>query len=476
VTASRRLRWSLVGLCVVALAGPATAEAHGIVGRADLPIPVWLFSWAAAIALVVSFVALSSLWMTPQLQQQHPRKLIRLSPVVEWLASLAGVGVFALVVYSGFAGAQVGTVNFSVTFIYVIFWVGLPVASVLFGDMFRALSPWRTCARVLAACIRAVRRDKAASPILHYPTWLGMWPAVAGIIGFAWLELVYPIGLRDQPSTVAALSLGYFVVMLAGMLLFGVQNWGDQADGFGVYFNLLSKLSPIGRDEGGVLYLRRPLSGITGLTLRPGTVAFICTLIGTTTFDGFSNGGIWRNNEPSLQSAVSDLGFNLTPALELSYSIGLAFCILVIVAVYRLGIIGVCSVSQRYDSDTLTRTFAHTLVPIAFAYVLAHYFSLLLWQGQAVVPLSSDPLGTGANIFGTASYQIDYHIISYAGIWYVQVAALLAGHVAGLMLAHDRALVLFEDPEEAVRSQYWMLAVMVAFTSFGLWLLSSVGT
>jgi hypothetical protein len=124
----------------------------------------------------------------------------------------------------------------------------------------------------------------------------------------------------------------------------------------------------------------------------------------------------------------------------------------------------------------LTRTFVHTLVPIAFAYVLAHYFSLLLWQSQAVVYLSSDPLGNGANLFGTSGYQIDYHIISYAAIWYVQVAALIAGHVGGLALAHDRALVLYRDPEEAVRSQYWMLAVMVAFTSFGLWLLSAVGT
>ena len=133
-------------------------------------------------------------------------------------------------------------------------------------------------------------------------------------------------------------------------------------------------------------------------------------------------------------------------------------------------------VSQRYDTSTLTSTFAHTLVPIAFAYVLAHYFSLLIWQSQATVYLASDPLGNGANLLGTSNYQIDYHVISYAGIWYVQVAALVTGHVGGLALAHDRALVLYKDPEEAVRSQYWMLAVMVAFTSFGLWLLSAVGT
>ena len=79
--------------------------------------------------------------------------------------------------------------------------------------------------------------------------------------------------------------------------------------------------------------------------------------------------------------------------------------------------------------------------------MLAHYFSLLLWQSQAIVYLASDPLGNGANMFGTSGYQIDYHVISYAAIWYVQVAALLTGHVGGLALAHDRALVLYATPK-----------------------------
>jgi len=463
------------GLGVAALLFPASAEAHGIVGKADLPIPVWLFSWAAAIVLVVSFVALSTLWRTPQLQSPRLRRLCPLPPALESLAGAIGVGLLALVIYSGFAGAQVPLANFSVSFIYVIYWVGMPVASVLFGDIFRALNPWRTCARALAFLARSLRGGRS-SPPLRYPEWLGMWPAVAGIAGFAWLELVYEQALRDRPSTLAALSLGYFLVMLAGMGLFGVETWEGQADGFGVYFSLLGRLSALVRGPDGTLYLRRPLSGITDLEIGTGTVAFICTLIGTTTFDGFSNGGIWRNNEPSLQSVFSGLCFSSRPAYELAGSLGLVLCILLIVAVYRLGIIGVRGVSARYETATLYRNFAHTLVPIAFAYVLAHYFSLLLWNGQSIIYLASDPLGNGANLFGTSGYQIDYHIISYAGIWYVQVAALLGGHVGGLTLAHDRALVLYSDPEEAVRSQYWMLAVMVALTSFGLWLLSSVGT
>jgi hypothetical protein len=303
-----------------------------------------------------------------------------------------------------------------------------------------------------------------------------MWPAVAGIVGFAWLELVYIYPDKDRPSTLAALSVAYFVAMLIGMGLFGVEEWGKRADGFGAYFNLLSRLSVLFRGDDGAISLRRPLSGITALEIGPGTVALICTIIGTTTFDGFSNGGVWRNLEPELQSVFADLGFNATPAIELTYSLGLLFCLGLIAATYRLGIVGVRSVSSRYDSRQLTDLFAHSLVPIGFAYVLAHYFSLLLWQSQAMLYLASDPLGNGANLFGTANDQIDYHVISYAAIWYVQVAALLGGHVSGLALAHDRALVLYPDVEEAVRSQYWMLAVMVAFTSFGLWLLSSVGT
>jgi hypothetical protein len=518
----RKLASLLGGLAVLALALPASAAAHGIVGKADLPIPVWLFSWTAAIVLVVSFVALSTMWTRPQLQKPRLHALLALpatpfvhgappfrrgvpasesgsrpSPsraapsgsaavastrvastwgrgaLLEWLAGVIGVALFALVVYSGFAGAQVTQANLSVTFIYVIFWVGVPVASVLFGDVFRVLNPWRACARAIAAIARALRRGRPLRAPLSYPRWLGVWPASAGIVGFAWLELIYVD--KDHPSTLAALSLGYFLAMLAGMALFGIEEWESQADAFGVYFNLLSKLSALTWKDG-TLYVRRLLSGVTDLQVGVGTVALICTQIGTTTFDGFSNGGIWRNNEPSLQSLFESLGFNATPAQELAYSVGLVFCILVISAVYRVGILGVRKVTDKYDTNTLKRTFVHTLVPIAFAYVLAHYFSLLLWQSQAMIYLASDPLGNGANIFGTANFQIDYHIISYAAIWYVQVAALVGGHVGGLALAHDRALVLYRDPEEAVRSQYWMLAVMVAFTSFGLWLLSAVGT
>ena len=460
--------------CGVALLFPAVAEAHGIVGRADLPIPVWLFSWAAGIVLVVSFVALSALWTSPQLQTEHRRHLLHLPRAVEELASLVGVAVFALVLYSGFAGSQVWSVNFSVTFVYVIFWVGMPIVSVLLGDVFSVLSPWRSCARAIRWSGRRLAPRAFAEPPLRYPERLGQWPAVALLVGFAWLELVYVE--RDSPSILAALSLGYFVVMLAGMLAFGVERWATSADGFGAYFGLLSRMSPLTVDEHADVYARRPLSGLAGMPVRPGTVMLVCAVIGTTTFDGFSNDVLWRKLEPHLQSIYSGLSFHPTPAIELAYTTGLLLCVLLIRGIYELGIRGVQSVSFRYTKAELSHAFAHTLVPIGFAYVLAHYFSLLIWQGQAIGYLASDPLGNGSNIFGTSSYRIDYTIISFAAIWYVQVSALVAGHVGALTLAHDRALSMYRGAQEAVRSQYWMLTVMVAFTCFGLWLLSAVGT
>ena len=385
---------------------------------------------------------------------------------------MIGLGFFALVLYSGFAGAQVANANFSVTFIYVAFWVGVPLASVHRGRHLPGAEPL-ALARPPPVRGRLTRARADRDPWLTYPRAAGVWPAIAGLVGFAWLELIY--AHRDVPSTLAALSAGYFAVMVLGAVLFGVEEFLSHADGFGVYFNLLARLSAVDYRKGAA-YLRRPLSGITDLPIEAGTVTLVCTIIGTTTFDGVSNGGYWRQLSPELTSVFTWSGLHQTPSVELAYTIGLLACIALVAGIYRIGVLGMRSVSDLYTTTELTRSFAHTLVPIGFGYLLAHYFSLLIWQGQALGFLISDPLGNGANLIGTSGWQINYKIISYAAIWYVQVAALLLGHVGGLTLAHDRALAIYRDPGEAVRSQYWMLGVMVAFTSFGLWLLSAVGT
>jgi hypothetical protein len=131
------------------------------------------------------------------------------------------------------------------------------------------------------------------------------------------------------------------------------------------------------------------------------------------------------------------------------------------------------SAAATPDRVALARSFAHTLAPIAAGYLVAHYFSLLAYNGQDLWRLASDPLGNGSDLFGGADRSIDYGVISATGIWYVQVAALVVGHVAALVLAHDRALEAYGSPRAATRSQIVMLVLMVAFTCLGLWLLSA---
>lgn len=210
----------------------------------------------------------------------------------------------------------------------------------------------------------------------------------------------------------------------------------------------------------------------------PGTVALLCVIIGTTSFDGFSGAPAWSEIAAALSDIWRSIGFGQATALELTFTVGLIAAVLIVAGLYGLGILGMQSVDPGTARATngLAGRFAHSLVPIGLAYVLAHYFSLLAFDGQRIAYLSSDPLGSGANIFGTNTATVDYTWLSANGIWYFQVGALVIGHVAGLVLAHDRALVSFGDGRSATRSQYWMLAVMLSFTFLGLWLLSAASS
>jgi hypothetical protein len=461
-------RLTAAGLAAAA-AAPPLASAHGLVGKQDLPIPRWLFAWAAAIVLVASFVGLSILWATPRLQQVRERRVCGIPLALEMLAGAIGIAAFVLVVYTGFAGAQVATANLTPEVVYVLFWVGFPFVSVVFGDVFRAVNPWLAIGKATGWLTRRFAGDNPPEP-LTYPERLGRWPAVLTVLAFAWVELVY--ANKDDPSQLAIMALAYAAVQLVGMSLYGVEAWSNRGDGFGVYFGLFARLSPL-RWRDRALYTRPPLAGAPPLTPVAGTVALLCTMIGTTSFDGFSQGSIWNSLVGHLQDFFTSLGFNAEHALEWAGTVGLVFMVLFIGGLYRLGVAGMHTVERRRGTGELAGAFAHTLVPIALAYVVAHYFSLLAYQGQAIAPLASDPLGHGSDLLGTASVSINYTWITATGIWYVQVAALVLGHVAGLTLAHDRALALYRSVRDATRSQYWMLAVMVAFTSLGLWLLSA---
>jgi hypothetical protein len=423
--------------------------------------------------LVISFVGLAVLWPKPRLENAREKRVLRLPVQLEVPAGLIGIAIFVIVVYAGFAGVQTSTANLTPTVVYVIFWVGIPVLSFIFGDVFRPFNPWLAVGRGSGWLVK--RLGAGADPI-PYPTWLGRWPAAFGILAFAWVELAYTN--KADPSTLSIMILAYAAAQIVGMSVYGTDAWSRYGDAFGVYFGLFARLSPLHWERGELR--RRPfLAGAPRLDPVPGTVALLCTMIGTTSFDGFSQGPLWTGTNGlgiQLQHRFLDLGFNAETALEIAFTIGLIGVVLVVSGIYRLGVIGMQSVGENHTATELGRRFVHSLIPIALAYVIAHYCSLLLYQGQAIGYLISDPLGDGSDIFGTANQTIDYSVITATGVWYVQVVALVLGHACGLALAHDRALVIYRSPRAATRSQYWMLVVMIGFTSLGLWLLSAANS
>jgi hypothetical protein len=221
-----------------------------------------------------------------------------------------------------------------------------------------------------------------------------------------------------------------------------------------------------------VLGTRPFLGGLARIEPVPGIVAVVMTMIGSVTFDGLSAGPTWLERNRPLINALDDHGFSQRYALEFVYGLGLLVVIGLVYALYRLAIAGVHSVDRSRSGGELARLFAPSLVPIALAYAAAHYVSLLVFQGQELAVLASDPFGRGWNVFGTADWDLGIGYISAEVFWYLQLAFVAGGHVAALVLAHDRALALFPETRKAVRSQYWMLAIMVFFTVLALWLLS----
>jgi hypothetical protein len=453
--------------------------AHGISVRTDLPVPEVIFWWAASVVLAVSFVALATLWPKPRLEDPGWRPLpggigrSLASRPVEIACGAIGVFLFALTVYAGFEGTQSTTANWTPIFIFVIFWLAPIPLSILFGDVFRAFNPWRAIGRAIAWIARTISRAELPEP-LAYPAWLGRWPAAAGIFGFAALELVY--AGRNQPENLAIAVLVYSAVTFIGMALYGVERWTTRGEAFSMYFNLFSRISVFETRDGEV-GLRKPLSGLPRLNPVPGTVALLMVMIGTVSFDGFTNKRTWNAHSADIARFFQDhLSLSPEHSLELTFLLGMTATVLFISGFYWLGILGAKSVGGGFSARELAGRFVHSLVPIAAAYVGAHYFTLLLYQGQSLAYLASDPLGHGSDIFGTAGTQVHYGLIGSNVEWYVKVAIIVCGHVAGLILAHDRAVALYRDARQAVRSQYWMLGVMLGFTLLAIWLVSESNT
>jgi thiosulfate reductase cytochrome b subunit len=453
--------------------------AHALSARDDLPVPAWLFAWAASIVLVVSFFALAAGWRTPRFEdlRERPfgeglsRALLGLPAQV--VCGLVGVFLLGVAIYAGLEGTEAPDRNFALTFLFVTCWLGFPFFSAILGDFFRPFNPWRAVGRAAGAGFRAIAGQRAAH--LAYPEKLGRWPTAIGLLAVVWLEVVYGVGgIGIDPHTTAVAALVYSGYTLAMMAAFGVEEWCERGEVFSVYFGMFGRLGIFGARDGR-LERRRPFAAATTWATIPGSAAVVLASIAATSYDGAAEGAVKDPIESAAEWLI-DQGMGRVGALRLTETVFMLICFAAVALVYMLGVRGMRTVPGAPSVEKLRAGFAHTLIPIALAYLVAHYFSLFVFQEQAQFGfLLSDPLGTGTtDLFGTANWEVDYKVLSTNDIWYVQVVSLVVGHVIGLMLAHDRALVYWRDYRKATASQYWMLAVMVAFTCFGLYLLSAV--
>jgi hypothetical protein len=438
------------------VAGNGITLAHGIGGAKDLPISPELAIAGATAALVVSFTVLAVAWRTPRYDAATSGRptpgLARVVDSTAWRATWRTVGflVFLYTAMVAVFGKDL-VINPLLGIFYVWWWVGLVPLSLLFGPVWKAISPVRTINLAFAK----ISGGDPEQGMLTYPERLGHWPAAVGLFAFVWMELVYPYSTEIGP--IRLWCAAYVAVMLVGGALFG-NTFYERADPFEVYSTLVSRMSVWGRRDG-ALVIRSPLANLDTTPVRAGLVAVMSVLFGSTAFDSFKDSTHWIQFIQSTDTSaylLNNLGL-------------LAFC-LGVGLVFAAGtmLTGLGDDLRRWELPNL---FAHSIVPIIVGYIIAHYLSYLVEVGQLTLIQVSDPFSNGANWFGTAnlsvSYWLSYHPTLLAN---VKVLAVVTGHVLGVIAAHDRAIRIL-PPRHQLTGQLPLLFAMIAFTVGGLYLL-----
>ncbi len=485
---------SLLGTAIAALwlmpAGAARAHAFG--ERYDLPIPLSLFLAGAGATVLLTFVLMVMLLRAPP-GGGRPRVLHlsggqRLGALARCLGSLLrvlSVLGFLFLLYAGFFGTQNTFKNIVPTLLWVGLWVGMAYLAALLSNPWRLINPFGVLFDWADQAARRLFRRPRLSLELPYPGRLGAWPAAAGLLILAWLELVSEGA--EQPSALALGMILYGLYCFAGMAVFGRNVWLEHADVFTVAFGVLGRFAPLGpRDperptgSGGGWVLRIPGSGLLSARAVPfSMLVFVLLMLSNVTFDGLLETPLWnallefvststalRPMLLELQSyGVNLLGFVTTVGLVAFFGLFLSLYLLFAALMSR-------AAGGEFGTIETARWFVLTLVPIAIAYHLAHYASFFALAGQLLIPLASDPLGRGWDLFGTAHVHVDVGVISARFVWYTALVTIVVGHVIAVILAHIQAKRLLVSNRSVLMSQIPMLVLMVAYTMSSLWILS----
>jgi hypothetical protein len=444
--------------------------AHGLGGSSDLPVPYAFSVIGAAWALTFTFALVAFAWRRPRFDPLTPVRPLPAgvttlvdSRVTRSIAAVATLAFAGWTLLAGFCGPQTQSNALPEVF-YVLLWVGLVAMSLLIGPVWRVISPVRT----IYALLQRITPERLARPRLSYRESWGYRPAALGLFAFVWLELASP-----NPAAlpwVMTWLLVYTVVLLAGAWLCGQRSFA-WADPFGVYSMAVSRLSPFRRDsKTGKIGIGNPFDHLLSLPIRPGVVAVLAVLLGSTAFDSFSSSATWRSFADQLARAVHVVP--VTVSLSALRTIGLFLFVAVVATTFSLAAraTGGLDPGQR---RALPGELAHSLIPIVVGYIFAHYLSYLVERGQQAIIALADPLGRDWNLLGLghlhAAYVLSLHPTVLAVI---KVTSVVTGHIVAVIAAHDKALRLLPTGHQ-LTGQLTMMLVMVSYTFTGLYLLFS---
>lgn len=465
------LRLPLLALALV----PGIGEAHSFGVIYTLPVPFWLYAWSASAALIVSFVIVG-VFAT----QAHRQAAIavgeglypyRIPPAVLWALRASSLAALLLCIATGVFGTANPYGNFNMTFFWIVFVLGFAYLTALIGDVYGQINPFAT----LAAWLPVQGR-------LCYPAGAGYSPALLLYGSFVWLELFG----GGSPHTLGWVLLAYTLGTLLGCALFGRQDWLHYGEFLAVFLRLIAALSPVGfADDGSAHFkLRKPFSGLLQMRREhPTLLLFVLFMLSSTAFDGLHEAKVWVQLYwvTLYQNLLSHwLGNNpiaafmqLRPLYRVWQSGWLFLSPFLYLLLYLAGIALMQRLlGKRGQLTALAMAFMPSLLPIVLVYHLTHYFTLIETQGIKIIALASDPFGFGWNLFGTAQWFQRIFVPNAALVWHVQVALILLGHIVSVVVAHQIALQALPSRRAASLSQLPMLALMVAFTVAGLWILS----
>jgi hypothetical protein len=419
--------------------------AHGLGGSTDLPIPLSYALIGAAWALTITFAVVALAWRRPRFDPDKPGRplppwvtTVVDAPVTRWAVAIAAL-LFAVWVAIAAAFGPQDADNPLPGVFYVLLWVGLVALSLAVGPVWRAISPVRTVHRLLG------RRSLG----LRYPERLGYWPAAVGLFAFVWLELASP-----DPGSLGAIKvwlLCYLAVTLAGALCCG-ERWCARADPFEVYSVVASRLSVLRRNGDGRIAVGNPFDHLPSLPVRAGTIAVLAVLLGSTAFDSFSATPQWRGFVDNQTESTATATLLRTAALLVFAG--------VVASTFWLAARATGGVDRQRRRE-LPGLMAHSLIPIVIGYVFAHYLTYLVERGQQAI----------WNLLGRHDADVHYVLSMHPSVLASsKVACVVAGHIAAVIAAHDRALRLL-PPGHQLTGQLAMMLVMVGYTFTGLYLL-----